>query len=206
MTTITHYTLLQSPIPNVYLNPFIRSAYTHLTYFVTADELLGSDSIHTLNDINEVFDLSSNEFKTIAVNINPYKRMVLNYFKAMDPEVDLLHQSRPDYVNYLDCENFTEFVDLFLSPNNPKFERNSLNTTGLYIDPDAKIQVSYLLDFDNFNTDIRTIPEFSTVTDVDYLAEAHTLCAGYEDLYTESARQRVAEIFAKDITTWNYTF
>lgn len=206
MTTITHYTLLQSPIPNVYLNPFIRNAYTHLTYFVTADELLGDDSTHTLKDINEVFDLSSNEFKTIAVNINPYKRMVLHYLKAMDPEVDLRHQSRPDYVNYLDCENFTEFVDLFLSPNNPKFERNSRNSAEIYIDPDATIQVSYLLDFDNFNTDIRAIPEFSTLTDVDYLAEAHALCAGYKDLYTEAAKQKVAEVFATDIATWNYTF
>jgi hypothetical protein len=91
-------------------------------------------------------------------------------------------------------------------PDNPKFERNSLNTNGLYIDPDSEIQVSYMLDFDNFNTDIRTIPEFSTLTDVDYLAEAHALCAGYKDLYTESAKQRVAEVFAQDIATWNYTF
>ena len=206
MTTITHYTLLQSPISGMYLSTFIRNAYTHLTYFVTADELLGDDSTHTLNDVNEVFDLSSNEFKTIAVNINPYKRMVLHYIKAMDPDVDLRHQQYHNYVNYLDCKNFTEFVELFLDPNNPKFERNSRNSAELYIDSDAKIQVSYLLDFDNFNTDIRAIPEFSTLTDVDYLAEAHALCAGYEDLYTEAARQKVAEVFATDIATWNYTF
>jgi hypothetical protein len=168
--------------------------------------LLGSDSTHTLNDVNEVFDLSSNEFKTIAVNINPYKRMVLNYLKVMDPAVDLRHQQYPTYVNYLDCKNFAEFVELFLSPDNPKFERNSLNSTDLYIDPEAKIQVSYVLDFDNFNTDIRTIPEFSTLTDVDYLAGAHGLCAGYKDLYTEATRQKIAEVFAKDIATWNYTF
>jgi hypothetical protein len=206
MTTITHYTLLQSAIPGIYLSTFLRNAYTNLTYFVAADDLLGGDSIHTLNDINEVFDLSSSEFKTIAVNIDPYKRMVLNYFKAIDPVVDLQQQQYPNYVSYLDCENFTEFVELFLSPNNPKFDRNSLNSADLYIDPDAEIQVSYLLDFDNFNTDIRTIPEFSTLSDVDYLAEAHELCAGYKDLYTEPARQRVAEVFAKDIATWNYTF
>jgi hypothetical protein len=206
MTTITHYTLLQSAIPGVYLNTFLRNAYAHLTYLVTADELLGDDSIHTLNDINEVFDLSSNEFKTIAVIINPYKRMVLNYYKAIDPAVDLRHQQYPNYVNYLDCENFTEFVELFLSPDNPKSDRNPLNTTELYIDPDGELHVSYVLDFDNFNTDIRTIPEFSTLTDVNYLAEAHALCAGYKDLYTESAKQRVAEVFAQEITTWGYTF
>jgi hypothetical protein len=204
---MTHYTLLQTAIPREYLLPFVQACSTHLEYFVTSDDLLGDQVIHPITEIHEIFDLTSNEFKTIAVRINPYKRVVLHYLKSMNPAVDTERKAGPNYVDYTGCKNLTEFVDLYLSPTNPTYAtQNSLNAAPFYTSGDGKLTVSYLLDFDTFNTDVRTIPEFATVEDVDYLAVAHEACAGYKELYTDAAKLKVAEVFAVDIATWNYTF
>jgi hypothetical protein len=204
---MTHYTLMQYAIPREYMLPFIQACNTHLEYFITSDDLLGEQDLHPITEIHEIFDLTSNEFKTIAVRINPYIRMVLFYKNRINPDLDSQWKTGPNYVDYTGCKSLTEFLDLYLSPENPNFlSQNSVNAAPFYVSEDGKIKVSYLLDFDTFNTDVRTIPEFASVDNVDYLAGAHAECEGYKALYTEADKLKVADVFAVDIATWNYTF
>ena len=201
---MTHYTLLQYAIPRGAMLPFITACNTNLEYFITADDLLGHDSIHSLSDINDIFDLTNEEFKTISVLINPYKRMVLFYKNRINPEEDAQFKLGPNYVDYTACKTFSEFLNLYLDPTNPNYSiHNSVSVLPFLT---GSIEVSYELDFDNFNTDIRNIPEFATVENVDFLAEAHAACADYQELYTDADKAKVAEVFAADIARWNYTF
>lgn len=204
---MTHYTLLQYAIPREYMLHFVQACNTHLEYFVSADDLLGEQDNHPITEVHEIFDLTSNEFKTIAVRINPFKRMVLFYKSKTNSVLDAQWKTGPNYVDYTGCKSLTEFLDLYLSPENPNYgSQNAVNTAPFYESTDSNLAVSYLLDFDNFNVDVRTIPEFATVDNVDYLSEAHAACEGYKVLYTEADKLKVAEIFAVDIATWNYTF
>lgn len=203
----THYTLMQYAIPREYMLPFVQACNDNLEYFVTADDLLGDMDSHPITEINDIFDLTSEEFKTIAVRINPFKRMVLFYKSKTNPTLDALWKMGPNYVDYTVCKTFTEFLDLYLSTNNPNYSsHNAVNIAPFYISADSSVSISYLLDFDNFNVDIRTIPEFANVADVNYLAEAHAACSDYQELYTEADKLKVAEVFAVDIAAWNYTF
>jgi hypothetical protein len=204
---MTHYTLMQYAIPREYMLPFIQECNTRLEYFVTADDLLGEQDSHPITEIHEVFDLTTEEFKTIAVRINPYKRVVLFYKSKTNPILDVQWKSDPNYVDYTACKTFTEFLDLYLSPENPNFgSQNSVNTAPFFMSAEKSLAVSYLLDFDTFNIDVKTIPEFATVDNVDYLAEAHAACEGYQALYSDADKLKVADIFAVDIATWNYKF
>ena len=204
---MTHYTLLQYAIPRVYMAPFVQACHAKLEYFVTADDLLGDIEIHPLSEINDIFDLTSEEFKTILFLINPYKRMVLFYKDKTTKEWDAQSKRGTEnlYVDYTVCKTFTEFLDLYLSPTNPNYSTQNALNAAPYLS-NIPVQPSYVLDFDNFNTDVRTIPEFANVADVDYLAEAHKACEGYKDLYTDADRLKVAEIFAADIAKWDYKF
>jgi hypothetical protein len=175
-----------------------------MEYFITADDLLGHEDIHPLPEINEIFDLTSDEFKTIVVLINPYKRMVLFYKNKTNPEIDAQLKLGPNYVDYTVCKTFSEFLDLYLDPTNPTYStQNSVQVAPYFVE---SLHVSYELDFDNFNTGVRAIPEFATLEDVDFLAQAHAACADYKELYTEADKLKVAEIFAVDIAKWNYKF
>jgi len=204
---MTHYTLMQYAIPREYMLPFVQACYTHLEYFVSADDLLGEKENHPISAVHEIFDLTSNEFKTIAVRINPYLRMVLFYKSKTNPVLDAQAKTNSDYVDYMGCKTFSEFVVAYLNPTNKNYlTQNSVNTAPYCETVDGKIKVNYLLDFANFNTDVRTIPEFATVENVDYLAEAHAACEGYQALYSDADKARVAEVFAVDIAAWNYTF
>jgi hypothetical protein len=198
---ITHYTLMQSAMPRDYVKPFILACTERMDYFITSEDLLGEDDAHPITKINEIFDLSLADFKTIAIKINPYKRIALFYTYYKSREVD------PEYTNYTECATLTEFLDMYLSTHNPTYYmENSVNASLYYTSPDNSITVSYLLEFDTFNTDVKTIPEFQNVTDVNYLAEAYANLEGWKELYTEADKARVAEVFATDIATWNYTF
>ena len=204
---MTHYTLMQYAIPREYMLPFVQACQTHLEYFVSADDLLGDKENHPISSVHEIFDLTSNEFKTIAVRINPYLRMVLFYKSKTNPVLDAQSKTNSDYVDYMGCKTFSEFVAAYLNPTNKNYlTQNSVNTAPYCETVDGKIKVNYLLDFANFNTDVRTIPEFATVENVDYLAEAHAACEGYQALYSDADKARVAEVFAVDIAAWNYTF
>jgi hypothetical protein len=191
---------MQNAMPRDYVTPFITACNDKLNYFITADELLGYDDAHPISELNEIFDLSLPEFKTMAIKINPYKRIALfyDYYVSRIPD--------PDYTNYTECTTLTEFLDIYLNTNNPTYlTENSVNASLIYIS--GNITVSYLLDFDTFNTDVKTIPEFQNVTE-DYLTEAYAKLEGdgWKELYTDADKARVAEVFAKDIVTWNYTF
>jgi hypothetical protein len=201
---MTHYTLLQYAMPREYVLPFIAACNTHLEYFITADDLLGHEDIHPLPEINEIFDLNSEEFKTIAILINPYKRMVLFYKNRTNPVIDAQFKLGPDYVDYTVCKTFSEFLNLYLNPSNPNYSTMNALTAAPFFS--GTLQVNYQLDFDNFNTDVRSIPEFANLTDVDFLAQAHAACADYKELYTDADKAKVAEVFAVDIAKWNYTF
>jgi hypothetical protein len=204
---MTHYTLLQYAIPREYMLHFVQACNTNLEYFVSADDLLGEQENHSINSVHEIFDLTSSEFKTIAVRINPFKRMALFYKSKTNPILDAQWKMGPNYVDYTGCKSLTEFLDLYLSPENPNYSsQNSVNTAPFYVSADSNLAVSYLLDFDNFNVDVRTIPEFATIENVDYLAEGHAACEDYKALYTEADKLKVAEVFAVDIAAWNYTF
>lgn len=201
---MTHYTLLQYAMPREYVLPFITACNTHLEYFITADDLLGQDDIHPVSEIHDIFDLTNEEFKTIALLINPYKRMVLFYNNRIKPEVDAQFKLGPNYVDYTGCATFSEFLALYLDPSNPNYSSHNSVIVAPFLE--GLIDVSYELDFDNFNTDIRSVPEFATVENVDFLAEAHAACADYKELYTDADKAKVAEVFATDIAKWNYTF
>ena len=204
---MTHYTLLQYAIPREYMTTFVQACNNKLEYFVTADDLLGEKENHPITEIHEIFDLTSNEFKTIAVRINPYERIVLFFKSKTNADFDAQLKLSPDYVDYMGCKTLTEFIALYLDPANPTYAtQNAVNTAPFYTTDTGKLSVSFLLDFTAFNTDIRTIPEFAEVADVDYLAEAHKDCEGYAALYTEADKLKVAEVFAVDIAAWNYTF
>ena len=202
---MNHYTLMQCAIPKEYMISFVTACNNTLDYFVTVDDLLGDSEPHTLSEINEIFDLADPQFKTIAVRINPYKRMVLAYLKSIDPVVDAERKNGPNYVDYTKCTTLSEFLDLYLSPENPSFGFNGLNVTPFYA-PVNNISISYLLEFDTFSADVKAIPEFATVENVDYLAQAQSLCANYREMYTETSKAKVAEVFAVDLATWSYTF
>jgi len=199
-----HYTLLQYAIPKEYMLSFITACTDTLDYFITADDLLGHESIHSLATINEIFDLSNHEFKTIAVLINPYKRMVLFYKNRIKPEVDAQFKLGPNYVDYTGCNTFSEFLTLYLDPSNPNYSAHNSVIVAPFLE--GSIPVSHELDFDNFNTDIKQIPEFANIDNVDFLAEAHAACSDYQELYTDADKAKVAEVFATDIAKWNYTF
>jgi hypothetical protein len=197
----THYTLMQSAMPRDYVKPFIQACNDKMQYFITSEDLLGEDEAHPITKLNEIFDLSLADFKTIAIKINPYKRIALFYVYYKSCPVD------PEYTNYTGCATLTEFLDMYLNTHNPTYYiENSVNASEYYTIPDSGITVSYLLEFDTFNTDVKTIPEFQNVDDVNYLAEAYAKLEGWKELYTDADKSRVAEVFATDIATWNYTF
>lgn len=202
---MNHYTLMQCAIPKEQMISFITACNNNLDYFITVDDLLGDSEPHSLAEVNEIFDLADPQFKTIAIRINPYKRLVLAYLKSINPVVDAERKAGPNYVDYTVCNTLSEFVDLYLNPENPNFGFNGLNVAPFYA-PINNISVTYMLEFDTFNTDVKSIPEFAILEDVDFLADAHAACANYKDLYTEASKAKVAEVFAVDIATWNYTF
>jgi hypothetical protein len=196
---------MQCAIPKEQMISFITACNNNLDYFVTVDDLLGDSEPHSLSEINDIFDLSDPQFKTIAVRINPYKRLVLAYLKSINPLVDAERKLGPNYVDYTVCNTFSEFLDLYLSPSNPNFNLHSLNVSTLY-EPISTASISYLLEFDTFSTDVKTIPEFANIEDVSYLAEAQAMCANYKELYTEADKAKVADLFAVDLASGNYTF
>jgi hypothetical protein len=196
---------MQCAIPKEYMISFITACNNTLDYFVTVDDLLGDSEPHSLSEINDIFDLSDTQFKTIAVRISPYKRIVLAYLKSMNPEVDAERKLGPNYVDYTGCTNLTEFLAIYLNPENPMYDSHSLNVSPYYASVN-NISVSYMLDFDTFSTDVKTISEFANIENVDYLAEAQAACANYKQMYTEADKAKVAEVFAIDIAAWNYTF
>lgn len=190
---------MQSAMPRDYLKLFIVACAGKMEYFITVEDLLGFDKAYSISELNEIFDLTSEEFKTIVIKINPYKRMALFYQYYITCQVD------PDYTDYTGCTTLTEFLDIYLSEANPTYlTENSVNASVIY--SVGNLSISYLLDFDTFNTDVKNIPEFQNVTDVNYLAEAYGKLEGWKELYTEADKARVAEVFATDIATWNYTF
>lgn len=206
---MNHYTLMQIVIPKAFVQKFTHACQTTIDYFITSETLLGKNKIHTLNDLDEVFDLKNNpEFKTIGVRINPYKRMVLYYKNKTDPVLDQGWKDNPNYVDYTGCKTFSKFLELFLDPSNINYNAytcNALNIAPYVKTTDGKLSINYLLDFDTFTDDIKAIPEFADTT-VDYLFEAHAACEGYESLYTESDKAKVAKVFALDIATFDYKF
>jgi hypothetical protein len=190
---------MQNALPKDYLKLFIMACAGKMEYFINVEDLLGDTQVHLITDLNEIFDLTSDEFKTIAIKINPYKRIALFYQYYLTCDVD------PDYTNYTECATLTEFLDIYFSTSNPTYlTENSVNASLVY--SVGNLNISYLLDFDTFNTDIKTIPEFANTTDENYLAECYSKLEGWKELYTEADKARVAEIFATDIATWNYTF
>jgi hypothetical protein len=192
---------MQSAIPRDYVKPFILECTNKLDLFITTEDLFGHDGAHPLTEVNQIFDLSLPDFKTIAIKINPYKRIALFYAYYKSCEVD------PDYTNYTECATLTEFLDMYLDPSNPTFNtENSVNVFPFYTIPDSSLTISYLLDFDTFNTDVKTIPGFEDVAEVDYLSECHSKLDGWKELYTEADKARVAEVFAVDIAAWGYQF
>ena len=196
-------------MPKAYVQTFTHACQTTIDYFITSETLLGKNKIHTLNDIDEVFDLRDNpEFKTIGVRINPYKRMVLYYKNKTDPVLDFGWKENPNYVDYTGCKTFSEFLELFLDPENINYNAytcNALNIAPYVKTGDDRLAIDYLLEFDTFDDDIKAIPAFAGDTN-SYLAEAHAACEGYESLYTESDKLKVAEVFALDIATFGYKF
>lgn len=202
---MTHYTLMQCAIPKNLMVPFVTACNNNLEYFVTVDDVLGDSKPHSLADINEIFDLSDPTFKTIVVRVNPYKRVIMAYLKSITPSVDTERKIDPNYVDYTGCTNLTEFLDIYLNPSNPNYSFNSLNLSPYYESKNG-LSVSYMLEFDTFATDVKSIPEFATVENTDYLAEAQAACANYTQMYTEADKLKVAEVFATDFAAWNYTF
>lgn len=200
---MTHYTMMQTPVPRTYQNEFMAACYVNLTNFNTSFTLLGGEGIHSLQDIGGVVDLSSDSIKTIGITINPYKRMVLNYFMIMDPETNRTLYNEYDYSN---CKTFPEFVKEFLDPANPSYLLGNSNNVASYYKPTNGPSVDYLLEFDTFETDIRSIPEFANSTNLDCFQKARQALTGFESLYDEESKQMVATVFAEDIAYWNYTF
>ena len=89
---------------------FLQACSQKLEYFIDTKTLLGGEAIHPINEIDEIFDLSnSEEFKTIAVKINPFKRVVLHYFAYNNYPAE----------EYSDSEYYTQFTDVSRVAANP---------------------------------------------------------------------------------------
>jgi hypothetical protein len=194
--------MLQSAIPNTYLRDFMQACNTKLEYFIDSETLLGENKIHHIGDIDAVFDLNgSEEFKTFAIKINPFKRMVLFYHdKVMS--FDTIHPlDNVDYRPYK--HDFPAFVEFFLSDAAAKPELNRKNSHAMY--DNGIVKVNYMIEFDSFLSDLKEIPEFATET-VNYMLKAWQDVANYQELYDEATKAKVAEVFADDIRTYGYEF
>jgi hypothetical protein len=200
---MVHYTLMQDAIPSVFNIDFLQACSQKLEYFIDTKTLLGGEAIHPINEIDEIFDLSnSEEFKTIAVKINPFKRVVLHYFAYNNYPAEEYSDSEY-YTQFTDTDDFDKFVEHYFSPDN--LEGPLVNSSDYYFTD--KLSVTYLLEFDTFATDIKQIPEFSTVENTDYFHVAQDLSADYRSYYTTQATiDKVAQVYAKDLAKYGYTF
>lgn len=184
---------MQSGVTKSYLADFVQACQETLDYFIDTESLLGK-GVHSLMDINEVLDLNDVTFKTIYININPYKRVVLFYHAIMAEE----NRDIP----------FAEFVKEYLDPANKYASWGALANAIDYLKPamDLGINPGYIIEFDNFEADIRKIPEFETVENVNYLQKAQDDAADYKTFYDDESKQLVADAFQRDIEYWGFTF
>jgi hypothetical protein len=200
---MVHYTLLQDAIPSVFNIDFLQACSQKLEYFIDTKTLLGGEDVHSITVIDEIFDLSnSEEFKTIAIKVNPFKRVVLHYlaYNNYPPEE---YSDSEYYTQFTDNADFDKFVEHYFSPDN--LEGPLLNSCDFYFTDN--LSVTYLLEFDTFATDVRQIPEFSTVENTDYFHVAQDLSADYRSYYTTQATiDKVAQVYAKDLAKYGYTF
>jgi len=199
-----HYTLMQLAIPEPYKNKFVQACETKLEYFIDARTILG-DGVHSIADIDAIFDLgSSEEFKTIAVKINPFKRVVLDFLSINLKVTTEINDSRLDYYReFTDINDFNKFVEYHFAEANPD-KTPYLNTSDYYFTD--TLSVDYLLEFDTFTTDIKEIPEFSTETDVDYFKTAREETADYKSLYNEASIAIVTDAYKNDLFKYGYSF
>jgi hypothetical protein len=198
-TKVNIYTLLQFPIPGRHTE-LINALHLHLDYCVEANVLL-SDGIHPITGIDDVFDLkNNNEVKTIAIKLNPYKRIVL-WFKYVVEKGIMYGYGNIDYSSY---KKFSDFVDYYLSDAIPPEEGALLNMVDLYY-ADG-LEPNYLLEFDTLATDIKQIPEFANVENTDYLAQDYQDSLDYKSYYDDSTKAKVEAAYAKDFAKFGYTF
>lgn len=199
---MNHYTMLQSAIPDIYLKSFIQACTAKLEYFIESPTLLGENKLHSIDAIDEVFDLNnSTEFKTLAITINPYQRVHLFFLEKMIELHNLKPGTGVDFTVYKN--EFPKYVEEYLTvkPNEtPYSTKNSYN--GYH---GQKATVNYLLEFNTFLPDLKTIPEFADET-IDYMQAAQDDGANYRDFYDDATKAKVAEVFAEDLAGYGYKF
>jgi len=199
-----HYTLMQLVVPEPYKNKFVRACADKLEYFIDAKTILGS-GVHSLADVDAIFDLgNSEEFKTIAIKVNPFKRVVLDFLSInLNLGVEM-NDTRLDYYRQFDdVTDFNKFVEYHFSEENPD-KTPLLNTSAFYFTD--TLSVDYLLEFDTFATDVKAIPEFSAETDTDYMKNAQDDTATYRTRYNQASIDKVTEVYAADLAKYGYTF
>lgn len=197
--SVNIYTLLQFPIPGRH-DELVNALHLHLDYCVQANILL-NDGIHPITSVDSVFDLKNNsEAKTIAIKLNPYKRVVL-WFKTVVEKGIIYGYGNIDYSSY---KNFSDFVDYYLGDTIPENEGARLNMVDIYYSDG--LEPDYLLEFDTLAEDIKKIPEFNNVEDTDYLAQDYQDSLDYKDYYDEHTKAKVEAAYARDFAKFGYTF
>jgi hypothetical protein len=195
---------MQLAIPEPFKNKFVQACETKLEYFIDARTILGS-GVHSIADIDAIFDLgSSEEFKTIAVKINPFKRVVLDFLSInLKLNTELNDERLEYYRQFTDLNDFNRFVEHHFAEANPD-KSPYLNTSDYYFTD--TLSVDYLLEFDTFATDIKEIPEFSKETDVDYFKTAREETSGYAALYNQASIDTVTKVYEHDLFKYGYSF
>jgi hypothetical protein len=201
---MVHYTLMQIAIPEPYKNKFLRACSDKLEYFIDAKTILGPGT-HSLAEVDAVFDLSSSEeFKTIAVKINPFKRVVLDFLAI---KLNLSLGTNDDRLAYYaalpDMDDFNKFVEAHFADANP--DKSPLINSSPYYFTDT-LSVDYLLEFDIFADDVKRIPEFKDEPDTDYMKTAQDDTKDYKSMYSPASVSKVTEVYAVDLAKYGYTF
>jgi hypothetical protein len=180
----------------------MQGCHSKLEYFIDGETLLGEGKVHNIGDIDAVFDLNnSEEFKTFAIKINPYKRMVLFYLDKVSAYDSVHPLDNIDYTPYKG--DFDSFLAFFFSDAAAKPELNRKNSYGLY--ENGSVRVDYLIEFDSFLSDLKQIPEFANES-TNYMLKAWQDVGDYRSYYTDETKQLIATIFAEDIAGYGYEF
>jgi len=196
---MTHYTLLQFPIPGKH-EALYRALHDKLENFVDSLTLLGA-GLHSIADVAAAYEADkTSDHKIIAIKVNPFKRVLMLWQYVVIGGTPYGYGN----VDYSEYKDFNDFVAYYFSDKVPAIEGAHINMSSFYFTETLK--PDYLLDFDTFPNDIRTIPEFASDQDTDFFHDQYQATLNYRTFFNTASQATVEAAYAADIAKFGYTF